>query len=91
MSEHALPAPRSEPYDATVPFPDPVMPERDPFRVIPAPAHLSNEIWQTSYYDATSAAPMGLWVQRAAGPCNMSTGRVIDGDWPHGGGPWQQV
>lgn len=80
-----------EPRPAQFPFPDPVEPERDPFRVIPAPAHLSNEIWQTSYYDATSSAPMGVFIQRPAGPCDLATGRVVDGDWPKGPGPWQQV
>jgi hypothetical protein len=73
------------------PFPDPVEPEQDPFRVIPAPGHMSNEIWQTSYYDATSHAPMGAFVQRPAGPCSLETGRLVDGDWPRDGSPWSQV
>jgi hypothetical protein len=73
------------------PFPDPVLPEQEPFQVIPAPPHVSNEIWQTSYYDASSHAPMGAFVQRRAGPCSLETGKLIDGDWPAGESPWKQV
>ena len=64
------------------PFPDPVQPEQDPFRVIAAPPHLSNEIWQTSYYDAASHGKMGAYEQRPAGPCSLESGRLTDGDWP---------
>lgn len=72
------------------PFPDPVQPEAPPFDVVPAPPHISNEIWQTSYYDATSDAPMGAFVQLPAGPCHLDTGRLTDGEW-HTPGPWKQV
>lgn len=73
------------------PFPEPVQPEQEPFKVIPAPPHISNEIWQTSYYDATSYAPMGAYKQLRAGPCDLETGRLIDGDWPSSHGIWKQV
>jgi hypothetical protein len=52
---------------------------------------MSNEIWQTSYYDAASHAPMGIFTQRPAGPCHLETGRLVDGDWPSDGSPWSQV
>lgn len=72
------------------PYPNPVEPEKDPFVVIEAPPHVSNEIWQTSTYDATSSAPIGEYVQRPAGPCNIRTGRLIDRDWP-ANRIWRQV
>lgn len=72
------------------PYPDAVEPERPPFKVIPAPPHMSNEIWQTSYYDATDNSPMGAYHQRPAGPCDIATGRLTDGDWP-GSQIWKQV
>ena len=73
------------------PFPDPTHPESPPFAVVPAPAHVSNEVWQTSYYDATSSAPMGAYVQRPAGPCDLVSGRLVDGEWPSPEGLWKQV
>lgn len=72
------------------PYPNAVQPEQPPFTVIPAPPHLSNEIWQTSNYDATSRAPMGEFVQRPAGPCRLDTGELIDGEWPESR-IWKQV
>jgi hypothetical protein len=72
------------------PFPDPVQPEAPPFDVIPAPDHVSNEKWQTSFYDASSDAPMGAFRQRPAGPCSLVTGRLTDSDWADAG-PWKQV
>jgi hypothetical protein len=76
--------------DEPSPFPQPTLPEQDPFKVIPAPPHMSNEIWQTSTYDATSRAPMGAYVQRPAGPCRLDTGRLVDGEWPESR-IWKQV
>jgi hypothetical protein len=72
------------------PYPVPAQPEQDPFRVIPAPPHMSNELWQTSYYDATSYGPVSSYTQRPAGPCSLETGRLIDGDWPQSR-IWKQV
>lgn len=72
------------------PFPQPVQPEQDPFAAIPQPGHISSEAWQTSYYDATSSAPMGAFVQLGAGPCDVATGQLKDGDFPSTG-LWQQV
>jgi hypothetical protein len=74
---------------ATV-FPDPVHPREEPFREMAAPDHISFQVWQDSWYDASSHAPMGAFTQRPAGPCDLATGRLTDGDWP-AGGPWQQV
>lgn len=71
-------------------FPQPVQPEAEPFAVIEAPPHISNEIWQTSYYDASSHAAMGAFVQLPAGPCSIETGRLTDGDWP-ANPHWKQV
>jgi hypothetical protein len=75
---------------ATV-FPDPVHPEQEPFQSMPSPPHISFQIWQDSWYDASSHAPMGAFAQRPAGPCDIATGRLLDGDWPASGGPWEQV
>ena len=84
---------RTEAAEAAMipPFPDPVQPEALPFRVVKSPAHLSIEIWQSSYYDATSHAPMGAFTQRPAGPCDLVTGRLLDGEWPSTHGLWGQV
>jgi hypothetical protein len=72
------------------PFPDPVHPRDAPFESMPPPDHISFQIWQDSWYDASSHEPMGAFTQRPAGPCSIETGRLIDGDW-HMGGPWKQV
>jgi hypothetical protein len=82
--------PPNSPYVPS-PFPDPVLPEQEPFKVIPAPPHVSNEVWQTSYYDATSHADMGAYVQRPGGPCNLETGKLTDGEWPAPRNIWKQV
>jgi hypothetical protein len=73
------------------PFPDPTIPEAEPFATVPAPDHISVEKWQSSFYDATSSAPMGAFTQRPAGPCDIKTGRLTDSDWPSSHGLWQQV
>jgi hypothetical protein len=72
------------------PFPDPAQPEQPPFEVIPVAAHLSTEVWQTSFYDATSPAPMGAFTQRPSGPCDLVTGRLKGQEW-HTSGTWKQV
>ena len=71
-------------------FPDPVHPGEEPFEKMTPPDHISFQIWQDSWYDASSHAPMGAFTQRPAGPCDLVTGRLTDGDWPSGG-PWKQV
>jgi hypothetical protein len=76
--------------EAVPPFPDPVVPAAPPFREIPVPEHLSTSTWQTSIYDAASHAPMGVYAQRPAGPCDLTTGRLKDSDWP-ADEFWQQV
>ena len=72
------------------PFPDPVSPGSPPFEKMEPPDHISFQIWQDSWYDATSNAPMGAFVQRPAGPCYLETGKLTDGEW-HEPGPWKQV
>lgn len=72
------------------PFPNPVKPEQPPFAVIPPPDHISIEIWQDSYYDASSSADMGIYRQLPDGPCDLKTGRLIDGEFTSTG-PWMQV
>jgi hypothetical protein len=72
------------------PFPDPVQPDGPPFEKMEPPPHISFQIWQDSWYDASSHAPMGVWVQLGAGPCDPGTGRLNDGDW-HKPGVWKQV
>lgn len=72
------------------PFPDPTYPESPPFATIPTAAHLSTEIWQTSYYDATSPAPMGAYVQLPSGPCDLVTGKLKGAEWEDSGA-WKQV
>jgi hypothetical protein len=88
----ASPAPHTPPnshFDPS-PFPNPVQPEQPPFNVIPPPPHISNELWQTSYYDATSDATMGVYVQLPDGPCHLETGKLVDGEF-QSPGPWKQV
>jgi hypothetical protein len=76
--------------DEPSPFPDPTHPEQPPFKVMPPPPHMSVEVWQSSYYDATTNAPMGAYTQRPAGPCSLETGRLTTGDWPESR-IWKQV
>lgn len=72
------------------PFPDPVSPDAGPFEKMPPPDHISFQIWQDSWYDASSHAPMGIFTQRPAGACHLETGRLVDGEWPTSP-PWKQV
>lgn len=65
-------------------------PEEDPWSVIPQPDHISSEAWQTSYYNATSQAPMGAYVQRPSGPCDITTGQLTGAEFPNSG-VWRQV
>ena len=72
-------------------FPEPVQRHAPPFSQVDPPDHISFQVWQDSYYDASSHAPMSAFTQRPAGPCHLDTGRLVDGDWPEGAGPWKQV
>ena len=73
-------------------FPDPTHPDELPFTHMNAPPHISSQIWQDSFYDASSSAPMGAFVQLPDGPCHLETGRLVDGEFPGGKGTlWKQV
>lgn len=71
------------------PYAEPSLPEIDPFRTITAPPHVSSEIWQESYYDPRSQAPVSGFAKRPSGPVSLETGKII-GDF-HQGHRWQQV
>lgn len=72
------------------PFPDPVHPHEPPFIKVEPPPHITFQLWQDSYYDASNHDPMGAFTQRPAGPCDLQTGKLIDGDWPENQ-IWKQV
>jgi hypothetical protein len=78
------------PNPPVFPFPNAIEPEKPPFKTIPVSPHMSTEIWQTSYYDATNSADMGVYKQLSDGPCDLKTGRLIDGEFG-GAGPFKQV
>ncbi len=73
------------------PFPDPVHPDEPPFSRMEPPDHISFQVWQDSYYNATDSSPMGAFTQRPAGPCHLDTGKLVDGEWPVGESLWKQV
>lgn len=72
------------------PFPDPSYPTQAPFRAIPVPDHVSQELWQDSYYEAGSHAPVSIFTKRPGGAVSLDSGRLTGEDFPDSG-LWTQV
>lgn len=72
------------------PYMNPSRPDQPPFASIANPAHMSDQAWQTSFYDPTSPAPVSGFVKRPAGPVNLATGKLTGQGFP-GTHRWKQV
>lgn len=81
---------RLSPEQIPSPYPNPSQPRVEPFKVIEAPAHVSGEVWQTSYYDPRSQAAVSDYKKLKSGPVDMGSGKLSD-DGFHSGHRWQQV
>jgi hypothetical protein len=88
--ENSLPIGSNAQNAADVPFPNPSMPEQDPFGSVTNPPHISIEVWQASYYDPTSQNAASVFVKRPSGPVSLENGRLT-GEGFHAGHKWKQV